>query len=104
MNAPEVLETGKTVISLTLLLASPQSTQSSSNKISQSRFFLQFKESFKLRILDVFIKGLIYPEQKVKCFQNLYRIGNYNPAHNILELLNNLVQVRIATIKSIFNI
>ena len=65
MNAPKVLETGKTVISLTLLLASPQSTQSSSNKISQARFFLQFKESFELRLLDMFIKGLIYPEQKV---------------------------------------
>ena len=51
---------------LTLLLASPQSIQGSSNKISQSRFFLQFKESFELKILDMFIKGLIYPEQKVK--------------------------------------
>ena len=41
----------------------------------------------------MFIKGLIYPEQKVKRLQNLYRVGNYTPGHNILEILNNLVQI-----------
>ena len=52
----------------------------------------------------MFIKGLIYPEQNVKRLQNLYRAGNYTPGHNILELLNNFVQIQIATIKMIHNI
>ena len=52
----------------------------------------------------MFIKGLTYPEQKVKRLQNLYRVGNYTPGHNILEILNNLVQIRIAKIKMIHNI
>ena len=65
MDVPKIFETGKTVISLTLQLATPPTTPDSNNKISQSRF-LQFKESFDLKMLDMFIKGVMYPEQKVK--------------------------------------
>ena len=64
MNASKILETRKAVISLTLLLVTPQATQDS--KIWKSSVFSQFQESFELKILDMFKRGVIYPKQKVK--------------------------------------
>ena len=74
MNASKILETRKAVISLTLLLVTPQATQDS--KIWKSSVFSQFQESFELKILDMFKRGVIYPKQKVKWPQDLNRIEN----------------------------
>ena len=64
MNASKILETRKAGISLTLQLVTPKATQDS--KIWKSSFFSQFQESFDLKILDMFKRGVIYPKQKVK--------------------------------------
>ena len=50
--------------------------------------------------------GLFFPPKNIltNWGQLKSRNSNYNPGHNILALFNNLVQVRVAKSKTIFDI